>query len=74
MGGSPAYNAASLAVDGYLGSIFNIVDTAAALRDKTVIILTADHGGNGKNHSTATDPCNYTIPFFVWGPKYQQKL
>jgi hypothetical protein len=66
--GSTEYNNAIKAVDGYLGSIFNLVTTNTTLKDQTVIILTADHGGKGKNHSDAADPCDYTIPFFVWGP------
>ena len=66
--GSTEYNNAIKAVDGYLGSIFNLVTTNAILKNQTVIILTADHGGKGTNHSDAADPCDYTIPFFVWGP------
>ena len=66
--GSTQYNNAIIAVDGYLGSIFEMLDTTTSLRNKTVIILTADHGGAGTNHADAADPCDYTIPFFVWGP------
>ena len=66
--GSTAYNNSVKAVDGYLGSIFNLVETNAALKDKTVIILTADHGGTGTGHGTPSVALNYTIPFFVWGP------
>jgi hypothetical protein len=35
---------------------------------KTVVIATADHGGGEptKGHHVATQPVNYTIPFFVW--------
>jgi hypothetical protein len=66
--GSTQYNNAIIAVDGYLGSIFTLVTGNATLQNKTVIILTADHGGKGTDHSNAADPCDYTIPFFVWGP------
>ncbi len=65
--GSTAYNNAIKAVDGYLGSIFNLVETNPALQGHTTIILTADHGGSGYDHSNASDPLNYTIPFYVWG-------
>jgi hypothetical protein len=34
---------------------------------RTVVILTADHGGTGTSHSNAADQRNYTIPFLVWG-------
>lgn len=66
--GSDAYNNAIMAVDGYLGSIFNLVDDNNDFKDKTAIILTADHGGHYNDHSDAADPLNYTIPFYVWGP------
>jgi hypothetical protein len=38
------------------------------LRDQVALILTADHSGTGNAHSDATDPFNYTIPFYVEGP------
>jgi hypothetical protein len=66
--GSVEYNNAIIAVDGYLRSIFDLVDANTTLKNKTVIILTADHGGKDKDHSNASEPLNYTIPFFVWGP------
>jgi hypothetical protein len=66
--GSTAYNNALIAVDGYLASIFNLVDNNATLKGKTAIILTADHGGSGTDHSDATLPLDYTIPLMVWGP------
>ncbi len=66
--GSTAYNNALILLDGYLGSIFDLVTTTPALQGKTDIILTADHGGHGYDHSLATDALNYTIPLYVWGP------
>ena len=66
--GSTGYNDSVIAVDGYLGSIFNLVATNPALAGQTDIILTADHGGYGTNHGDATDYRVYEIPFFVWGP------
>ncbi len=65
--GGAAYCNAIETVDGCLGTIFNFVTTDPKLKNNTVIILTADHGGKGKGHSDAKDPCDYTIPFFVWG-------
>jgi hypothetical protein len=55
-------------VDGYLGGIFDLIANSSALSGKTAIILTADHGGTGDTHFGPTDPANYTVPFFVWGP------
>ena len=69
--GSTVYNNALIAVDSYLGRIFDLVTSTPALQGKTDIILTADHGGNGTNHADNTDRLNYTIPFYVWGPDAQ---
>lgn len=65
--GSAAYNSSLTAVDGYLGSLFNLVTSNSTLKGHTLIVLTADHGGNGLDHSNAADPLDYTIPFYVWG-------
>jgi hypothetical protein len=69
--GSSAYNTALMNVDGYLGSIFNLIENNPTLMGKTAIILTADHGGDGNDHSNASNPLDYTIPFYVWGPGVQ---
>ncbi|MCX5653468.1 MAG: alkaline phosphatase family protein [Planctomycetota bacterium] len=66
--GSTAYNNAVKTVDTYLGQIFSDIAANPKLTGNTVVILTADHGGTGGGHGTASDPLNYTIPFFVWGP------
>jgi len=66
--GSPAWNEAVAAVDGYLGDLFALIEADLALSGKTAIILSSDHGGSGARHTEASDPANYTIPFFVWGP------
>ena len=55
-------------VDSYLGDIFATLETIPAMKDNTLIILTADHGGEGANHSDTASAENYTIPFYVWGP------
>ena len=62
------------AADIELGVIFDLVDSDPVFKDRTAIILTADHGGGGgdlKNHIDPTYPINYTIPFYVWGPGIQ---
>jgi hypothetical protein len=66
--GSAAYNNTLMHIDNYLGRILNLVNSNEILKGKTCIVLTADHGGKGRNHSKADDPLDYTIPFFVWGP------
>ncbi len=65
--GSPEYNEAVRAVDGYLGKIFDLVSSDERLKEKTTVILSADHGGTGLDHGQSSNPLNYTIPFYVWG-------
>ena len=65
--GSPEYNAAVKAVDGYLRAILDLVATDPRLRGKTTVIVSADHGGFQNNHFDNANPLNYTIPFYVWG-------
>jgi hypothetical protein len=66
--GSALWDDAVRDVDGYLGDIFDLIASVPALTGRTAVVVTADHGGSGTAHSTASLPANYTIPFFVWGP------
>jgi hypothetical protein len=56
-------------VDGYLGELLAFIETDAEWKDRTTIVLSADHGGEPgtKGHGAAKHPYNYTIPFIVWG-------
>jgi hypothetical protein len=54
-------------VDARIGVIMNTISTDARLRNNAAIVLTSDHGGYGKSHSTITSRVNYTVPFMVWG-------
>ena len=65
--GSTPYNEAIVAVDGHLGKILELIATSEKLKDRTAIILSADHGGTGLDHGINRNPLNYTIPFYVWG-------
>ncbi len=65
--GSSSYRQAILGVDGYLHQIFQLAETDPQLKGKTVIILTADHGGRPPGHDNPVYRENYTIPVFVWG-------
>jgi hypothetical protein len=65
--GSFPWNTAVKVVDGYLADIFALVEGDPVLDGHTLIILSADHGGTGFDHSVATNAANYTIPFFAWG-------
>ncbi len=55
-------------MDSRLESIFSVMDGNSELTGRTAIVLTADHGGFGTDHSNAARPEDYTIPFYVWGP------
>lgn len=68
-----AYRNSIVAVDGYVGSILNALAANPALADKVAVMLTGDHGGGGlagqlTAHTDATQPGNYTIPFFLSAP------
>jgi len=65
--GSPQWNRAVAGADRYLGEILALIDESDKLRGETALILTADHGGIGRNHALPWQAENYTIPFFVWG-------
>jgi len=65
--GSAAWNNAVQSVDAYLGEILDYVDANPGLLGRTVILVTADHGGVGTDHSNPTYVWDYTIPFFAWG-------
>ncbi len=65
--GTTAWNNAVIVIDGYLGELFDLVESDVTLAGRTAIILSADHGGTGTGHSTPTTVTNYTIPFFAWG-------
>lgn len=62
------YSNAVLHIDNCLGVLFRLIDETPVLAGRTALLLTADHGGREKNHGDATQPENYTIPFYVWGP------
>lgn len=65
--GSP-YSNVIKTMDQRLGVLFDLVTTNAQLAGRTALLLTSDHGGYLTDHSNATLPQDYTIPFYVWGP------
>lgn len=65
--GSAGWNAAAADEDGYLEDIFDVVETNATLRDRTAIIVTADHGGYSTGHPSYRIE-SHIVPFLVWGP------
>lgn len=65
--GSATWNNSVKNVNGYLGDVFDAVETNPVLLGHTVIIVTADHGGSGTGHSQASLLANFRIPLLVWG-------
>lgn len=75
--GSQAYKNTLVNVDGWLGEIFNLVQSNPVLNGTTSIVLTSDRAGSdvGIEALDGVDPldaANYTVPFFVWGPGIPQ--
>jgi Type I phosphodiesterase / nucleotide pyrophosphatase len=64
---STAYANALRTLDDQLAQLFALIESDPVLDGHTLLILSADHGGTGSDHSNATLAANYTIPFFVWG-------
>ena len=72
---STQYVTAVRQTDRLLGSVLNTIADRPALRRNMLVVLTADHGGNGfhsnatlLSHTNPTQLQNHRIPFMVWGP------
>jgi hypothetical protein len=63
---SARYLTAVTQADEQVGRILDALNETG-LRAHTDVVLTADHGGRGPNHSDPTQAYNYTVPFMVWG-------
>jgi hypothetical protein len=55
-------------VDNAIGVVLDMIGNSPVLNGRTAIILTADHGGHDKTHGDMSEPLDYTIPFYIWGP------
>ena len=64
---SPAYLRAVRRADTHVGRILSAIE-AAGETDETMVIVTADHGGEGRTHAGPGALANYRIPFLVVGP------
>lgn len=64
------YRNAVKQVDGYLSELLALLEADPEWKDRTAIVLSADHGGEPgtMGHGNAGHLYNYTIPFIVWGP------
>ncbi len=64
------YMSAVKKADELLDDILEKVESVPAWKNRTYIVLTADHGGltGAKEHDLFMERENFTIPFYVWGP------
>ncbi|MEV7428395.1 alkaline phosphatase family protein [Nocardioides sp. NPDC092400] len=65
---SQPYLDAVARTDRLLGKLLRAVEADEELRRELTVVLTADHGGKGRDHFDATRYANYRVPFLVWGP------
>jgi hypothetical protein len=65
---SPAYLTAVRQSDALVGSVLETVGATAESQAHTLVVVTADHGGEGPGHSDRRRYANYRVPFLVWGP------
>jgi hypothetical protein len=68
--GSSQWFAALEQLDTQLGRVATAVLTESGEMTDTVVIVTADHGGEGDEHLDPLAPLTYTIPMFAWGPGF----
>jgi arylsulfatase A-like enzyme len=64
---SSSYMKGVEASDRCLGSLLDGIE-ASGLRDRTLVIVTADHGGHGRVHSGSRQEVDREIPWLVRGP------
>jgi predicted AlkP superfamily pyrophosphatase or phosphodiesterase len=64
---SPAYHRAVKATDAQLKRILRTISKRPKLRRTTTVLLTSDHGGQGREHGDPAKRVNYTVPFLAWG-------
>ena len=64
---SPAYLDAVRRTDGLLGKVLATIRNHPGLTRNLTVVLTADHGGAGPDHSDPRKLANYRVPFVAWG-------
>lgn len=67
---SPEYFKAVDMVDGLIGNLLTALGDAG-IRDQTVVLMTADHGGKGKHHGEPSME-ELEIPIIIAGPGIQK--
>lgn len=63
----PRYLRAVRRLDDHVGRILRTVRTSPELDGRTVVLVTADHGGRSDGHDDPTLRSSYRVPFLAWG-------
>lgn len=64
---SPEYRSAVRRSSAQVGRMLSTIAGNDSLRGRTALLVTADHGGTGTDHSDTSDPDNNVVPFLAWG-------
>lgn len=64
--GSEPYNRSVRKIDRYIGYILKKIDEAG-MKERTLVIVTSDHGGKNKGHGEGDD-LNRNVPFIAFTP------
>jgi hypothetical protein len=64
---SDQYKAAVRRSSAQVGRILRTIANNDSLRSRTAVVLTSDHGGEGRGHADSGRRINFTVPFMVWG-------
>ncbi|MDN4160357.1 alkaline phosphatase family protein [Nocardioides abyssi] len=64
---SPRYLDAVARTDRLLGKLVKALQGVAEVWRSTAVVLTADHGGKGRDHFDPTRLADHRVPFLVWG-------
>lgn len=62
------YRTAVRKADARVGEVMKTIKGHPDVKGRTAVVLTSDHGGQGKNHGDIDVLANYRVPFIVRGP------
>lgn len=69
--GTGAYYAALRTVDGHIGNVMSALNARTGVVNGTeswLVMVTADHGGQGQSHYASQGTVNWHVPFVISGP------
>lgn len=68
---SEGYLAAVEQSDAHVLTVMQTIEADPALAESTVLLLTSDHGGEGRSHRDPNEPANFTVPLLAWGAQVE---